>query len=581
LTAAIDRRYHTLSAEAEREGRVRILGINAWVHDTAAALLEDDRIVAAVEEERLAHVKHISGFGMGGGGPDCAIDWLFRNYRLSWSDIDHIALSYDLNAPVAFYTTLNALRVGTKRMSVRNLWRLRKGRGDPVWKTLTGNITGYFQLRKYLKGLREKVPSLVPIAHHEAHAASAFRCSGFDRANILIADGIAETRAVSLYAGEGNDIRLLRSFNFDKSVGSLYRNVMYLVGFGPWSEGKLMGLSAYGQVRPEFSGLIEISDGDYRFNTRLLRRLGRDYANPNVGQFSQDHKDLAATLQHEIEAVLVHLTKWMHRETGYRQLCLAGGVALNCQANAAMLQCGVVDDIFVQPSCDDAGSALGAALELRAALGQPMKTRLLNSYLGPEFTDAEIRAAVEKSGFPFERHDDVTAPAADLIANEQVIGWFQGRLEFGPRALGNRSILASPMHREMADRVNDIKERERWRPLAPSIIIERLGDYFLNPYPSPFMTLALTVRPEMRERIPAVVAADGTARLQTVEARENPLYHRLIQRVEERLGVPVVLNTSFNLKSRPIVATPQDALDHLRDMPLDRLVIGHYIVRRR
>ena len=560
---------------------MRILGINVWLHDTAVALLEDDRIVAAVEEERLANVKHIAGYGMGGRSPDCAIQWLFQTYHLTFDDIDHVAVSYDLTAPIAAYTTLNALRVGRQRMTFRNMWRLRKGRGDPNWRTLAGNVTGYFQMQKYLKGLRRTVGSLVPFRHHVAHAASAFRCSGFDRANILVADGIGETESLSLFVGEGNDIRLLKSFAFDKSVGSLYRNVMYLTGFGPWSEGKLMGLSAYGRVRPEFSGLIQISDGDYRFNTLLLRRIGEKYVNLAGGDFTQDHKDLAATVQHEIEQLLVYLTRWMHGETGYRHLCLAGGVALNCQANAAMLECGCVEEVFVQPAADDAGSALGAALELRAALGLPMKTALEHPYLGPAFSDDEIRSAIEKSGLPFERHDDPAQAAADLIARELVIGWFQGRLEFGPRALGNRSILASPVHREMADRVNDIKQRERWRPLAPSILAERVGDYFLKALPSPFMTLALTVRPEVRDRIAAVVAVDGTARLQTVEARQNPLFHRLLERVEERLGVPVVLNTSFNKRGRPIAAAPEDAIRNFLDTPLDRLVMGNYVVRKR
>ena len=559
---------------------MRILGINAWLHDTAAALLEDDRIVAAVEEERLAHVKHIPGYGMGGGGPDCTIDWLFRTYDLTWDDIDHVAVSYDLNAPIAFYTTLNALRVGRQRMTWRNMWRLRKGRGDPVGRTLTGNITGYFQMRKYLKGLEKQAGSLVRFAHHLAHAASTFRCSGFDTANILVADGIGETESVSLFVGEGNTIRHVRSFTFERSVGSLYRNVMYLVGFGPWSEGKLMGLSSYGQVRPEFSGLIHLRDGTYRFNTRLLRRIGATYANPTRGEFTQDHKDLAATVQNEIEQVLVHLTEWLHGRTGYRNLCLAGGVSLNCRANARMLACDCVNDVFIQPAADDAGSALGAALEMRAALGLPMKTRLENTYLGPEFTDTDIRVALEQSGLPFERHVPIAPVAADLLAQDMVIGWFQGRLEFGPRALGNRSIVASPLHREMADRVNDIKERERWRPLAPSILEERVGLYFQNAHPSPFMTLALTVQPDKRDRIPAVVAVDGTARLQTVSDTENPAYHKLISAFEGLTGVPVVLNTSFNKRGRAIVATPQDAIDNFRDMPLDRLVIGNYVVSK-
>lgn len=559
---------------------MRILGINAWVHDSTAALLEDSRIVAAVEEERLANVKHMPGYGMGGRGPDQAIAWLFQAHGLTWDDIDHVAVSYKLNAPIAVYTTLNALRVGRQRMSWRNMWRLRKRRNDPVWKTIAGNITGYFQMKKYLKGLEARAGSLVPFSHHLCHAASAFRCSGFDRANILVADGIGETESLSLFVGEGNNIRLIRSWAFDRSVGSLYRNVMYLVGFGPWSEGKLMGLSAYGEVRDEFSGLIEFSNGDYRFNTRLLRRIGRQYANTQTGEFTQDHKDLAATLQHEIEKVLVHLVEWLYAQTGYRQLCLAGGVALNCRANAAMLQCGCVEEVFIQPAADDAGSALGAALELRAALGHPMKTRLANSYLGPEYTDAEIRAAIERFGLPYERHEDIAAAAAALLAKDLVIAWFQGRLEFGPRALGNRSILASPVRREMADRVNDIKERERWRPLAPSILLERVGEYFENTHPSPFMTLALTVRPEARHRIPAVVAVDGTARLQTVSPIENPLYYRLLRAVDERLGVPVVLNTSFNRRGRPIAASPTDALENFVNMPLDRLVMGHYVVRR-
>jgi carbamoyltransferase len=338
-----------------------------------------------------------------------------------------------------------------------------------------------------------------------------------------------------------------------------------------------MGLAAYGTPREELVRMVEVGRHDYR--VRLDRVEGLVRRVRYSGEPTRAQQDLAASLQAALERAAIEMADCLHDATGLRDLCLAGGVALNCSMNGALLRTPLVERIYVQPAASDAGTALGAAYQLCWEEGIQVRP-LDTAALGPEYGDEEVDAALEAEGLRSERVDDPAAVAAELVASGEVIGWFQGRMEFGPRALGQRSILADPTDPSMHDRVNRLKRREMWRPLAPSVLLEREADWFEFAAPSPFMNVSLPVREERRAAVPAVTHVDGTARLQTVEERVLPLYHELISRFAARGKPPIVMNTSFNSRGQPIVRTPLDAARTFKRLGLDALVIGRRLVRR-
>jgi carbamoyltransferase len=540
---------------------MRILGINAVFHDPAAALVIDGQIVAAAEEERFSRRKHgkapvaFSTWEL----PEHAARWCLEHAALAPSDLDAIAYSYEPGLAPPAGDDLTA-------------------EGWEALRTLYARRAPLF-LRTALPGLD---PSRVRhVAHHVAHAASAYLAAPFERAAVLVLDGRGE-RASHLagHAVEG-ELKILAIQRLPHSLGLLYEEATEHLGFRRSSdEYKVMALASYGRprflpalreaIRATGDGGFTIAPLDWTSFTPAARDDGRD----------ERHADLAASVQARMQEMLIDLARWLHGRTGERALVMAGGVALNCVANSVLAEHGPFERIWVQPAAGDAGTALGAGLHVAQRLGDPI-TPMTTAALGRGWSDDEVQAWLAGAAVPYERPDDVAEAVADIIAADGVVGWFQGRSEFGPRALGHRSLLANAGDPDNVQRLNAIKGRESFRPVAPMVLLARAAEIFEGPLPSPYMLFTHRVRPAWRARIPAVVHVDGTARIQTVDPREEPLVARLLAAVERRTGLPVVVNTSFNTAGRPMVDDPRDALECFGASPISALALGPFLVRRR
>jgi carbamoyltransferase len=438
------------------------------------------------------------------------------------------------------------------------------------------------------------------VEHHLCHASSAFHLSPFTESAILTVDAQGDGLASGIYRGEGAKITLEKGYRFPRtSIGHFYDCIGEFVGFRPVKDaGKTMGLASYGDPAAyagRFEKLCSLDgNGEVRFDLdymkhergmRSCRKFVREFGPPREPDESPTDPrfaNLAAATQDTLEKAVVHLAEHAKRLTGSKHLCIAGGVGLNSVANGIVLRSGTFEDVWIQPAANDAGLALGAAFDVwHEKLGGPRSFTMEHAYYGPGFTDEEIRHSLEISKIPFDPVEDPAAKAAELVAQEKIVGWFQGRMETGPRALGNRSILAHPKRAEMKDIVNKyVKHRESFRPFAPSAVEEEADRFFDISRPVPYMLVIGDVRPEHRDDLAAITHVDGTARLQTVSAKQNPAYHRLIGKVGELTGVPVVLNTSFNIRGEPIVATPEDALRCFFSTGIDELVMGSFRVRK-
>jgi len=542
---------------------MRILGVNAVFHDPAAALLVDGRIVAAAEEERFSRRKHgklavpFSTWEL----PERSARWCLAEAGIDAAALDAVAYSYDPDlAP--------------------------QPNGDVTADAWEGLRTLY--ARRAPLFLKTSLIGLDPervrfVAHHVAHAASAFFPSGFERATVMVLDGRGEqTSYLGGRYGEDGRLEILATQRLPHSLGLLYTDLTVHLGFAPTSdEYKVMGLAAYGE--PEFLPA-------FRETIRAREDGGFDVAPVNFGRFARriplgeegwgpEHAALAASVQARLEEVLLELARWLHRRTGDRDLVLAGGVALNCVANSRLWRESPFERIWVQPAAGDAGTALGAALHLASELGdrpQPMGS----AALGRGFGDDELAGWLARANLAFERPPDIAATVADLLADDAVVAWFQGRAEYGPRALGHRSLLANAGRADNLERLNDIKGREQFRPIAPMVLADRAPEVFDGPLPSPYMLFTHRVRDGWRDRIPAVVHVDGSARVQTVDRGDEPLVARMLEAYERRTGVPVVVNTSLNTAGRPIVDDPRDALECFGSSPIDALALGPFLVRR-
>jgi carbamoyltransferase len=539
---------------------VNVLGINAVFHDPAAALVVDGRIRAAAEEERFSRRKHgkppvpFSTWEL----PEQAARFCLAEAGLRAADLDAVAYSYDPD--------------------------LTETNGDLIANGWEGLRTLY--VRRAPRFLATALPGLEPdrvrfVPHHVAHAASACLAAPFERCAVLVLDGRGE-RASHL-AGHWHDGRLdvLAAQGLPHSLGILYEEVTAHLGFLRASdEYKVMAMASYG--RPVFADVFREAmapdgRGGYRTQLPALGELvpARDKDDP----IEQAHLDLAASMQRRLEDVLLELGGWLHEQTGERDLAMAGGVALNCVANADLHRRGPFARIWVQPAAGDAGTALGAALQVAHDLGdavEPMTT----AALGRGFADEELRGWLERARIRFDEPPDVAEAAAEVLAGNGIVAWFQGRSEFGPRALGRRSLLADPRDADNLRRLNDVKGREQFRPVAPMVLADRAPAIFEGQLPSPYMLFAHRVHPDWVDRIPAVVHVDGTARVQTVDRGEEPLMARVLEGFERRTGVPVLVNTSLNTAGRPMVDDPRDALECFGSAPIDALVIGPYVVRR-
>ena len=582
---------------------MNILGINAYHGNASAAIVCDGQLVAAVEEERFNRVKYAAGF------PAQAIRYCLREAGLTLREVDHVAVPRN---PFA--------RLGRKLYYAVRMPGFARGRAKVLAK-----FTG---VRDALAAAFETDAKGIPakfhrIEHHEAHLASAFFVSPFERAALLSADGLGDFASTMWGVGTGSRMEIADAVAFPHSLGLYYTAVTQYLGFLKFGdEYKVMGLAAYGE--PEhLAAFREIVRFDANGGGNGFR-LGLDYfvhhrdgpemswaeadKTPTLGKLysgsmssllgkarSADepleggHKNIAASLQARLEEVYLGMLCKLGESSGLKAVCLAGGVAFNCVANGKIFQRTPFQKVFVQPAAGDAGLAVGAAYYVwHQKLGKKRSFVMDHAYWGPSFSDSEIRTAVGQTDFAREgctvaemREEELTRRAAGIIADGKILGWFQGRAEWGPRALGNRSIVADPRRADMKEILNRrIKHREIFRPFAPSVLAEATGEWFEQSHPSPFMALAYAVRPEKRALIPAPTHIDGTGRLQTVSREANPRYYALISAFRDLTGVPLVVNTSFN-DNEPIVCRPEETIDCFLRTQMDALVLGNYLIERR
>jgi carbamoyltransferase len=555
------------------------LGINySKMHDSSACIARDGEVLFAVAEERLSRIKHDARF------PALAIRACLGFLGVRPSDLDFICQSWPMPGVL--------LRHDIKCMLARSL-PLNSG-------TVFHLLRGYASVRSqqcgrkpFLQNFGDTRAKFRFVNHHLAHAISAYAYSGFADAAVLVIDGRGAWEATSLWHGRNGRLEHKWTIPWPNSLGLYYAQFTHFLGFTPYSdEWKVMGLAPYGEPGISLREFLVPEENPYRVASRLL--LGEQSAplaaiesrfGPRrvpEAELTATHKNLAFAVQDSCEVAMLTLARAATAQTGTRNLCLAGGVALNSKANGRILTSGTVDRIFVQPAAGDDGACLGAVLAPQFDSGGELPLHTMrDAYLGPATSDAEIETALQTYKIRTTHLSDPAATAAELLAEGKILGWFQGRMEFGPRALGGRSILADPRDPEMTAKVNNaVKFRESWRPFAPSMLAECAGEYIELAADSPFMILTAQVRPEKRHVIPAVTHVDGSTRPQTVERDVNPLYWRLISEFGRRTGVPVVMNTSFNLRGEPIVNSPTDAIRTFFSSGMDALVIGSFLVEK-
>ncbi|HEY4880352.1 MAG TPA: carbamoyltransferase [Candidatus Acidoferrales bacterium] len=589
---------------------MNILGISCYYHDAAAALLQNGQLVAAAEEERFSRIKHDFGF------PVHATKFCLEGGKIRSEDLDYVVF---FEKPFRKLDRILASVLQTYPQS----WKVFRESMiswivDKMWVAST--------LQSELGIDRAKI---LFSEHHLSHAASAFLCSPYDESAILTVDGVGDWVTATCGVGKGNEIRRTKHIEFPHSLGLLYSAFTAFLGFEV-NEGeyKVMGMAPYGKpryadkvwkvVRQDSDGSFSL-DMDYftfhystdRMYSRKLVELfgeprpremaffteatgfpkyfGEPPANySELCRVNEHYADIAASIQHVTEELLLGMARNLQKETGQKKLCIAGGVGLNSVANSRILRETDFEEIYIQPAAGDSGAAVGAALwAYNSLLGNPRTFCMKHAYWGQSYSDAEVRSFLTENNIKHsyvENDDELLDQTVERLTNAKVVGWYQGRFEWGPRALGNRSILADPRNPEMKDIVNSkIKFREPYRPFAPSVLAERAEDYFDLPsaaqqYPARYMLYVTQVKPDKRKILPATTHEDGTARLQTVFRDENPRYYGLIERFGKATGVPVVLNTSFNLRGEPIVTTPANAFSTFSKSEMDSLVLGNFIV---
>jgi len=562
---------------------VYVLGISCYYHDAGAALVKDGMLIAAAEEERFNRKKHYSDF------PTLAVAYCLREAGISIEDVDYIGF---YEKPLVKFQRIVETVLAQWPLTY---WSWVKAM--PIW--LMTKLRIGTTIQKEL-GVDKDIHYC---QHHCSHAASAFLVSPFEEAAIITADGVGEWATTGWGVGKGSELKLLKEIRFPHSVGLLFSAITAYLGFRVNdAEWKVMGLAPYGKPRylDKFRQIVDLrDDGSFRLKmkyfayghstTRSFTRAWEDLfgraQRPRESELDDFHADIAHSGQKLVEEIMVRMATHVQKQTGQKNLCIAGGVGLNCVANWRIFQESGFENIFIQPAAGDSGGALGTAFYLYNTVLKNPRTFVMNhSYWGPSFTDDQILEALNQRDLRYEyfdREEDLLNKTAQMIEDGKVIGWFQGRLEFGPRALGARSLVADARNPKMKDIINaKVKFREAFRPFAPSVLKEHAHEYFEMPegMDAPFMLLVPKVRQEMHRVLPAVTHEDGTGRVQTVTDEDNGRYYRLIKAFGDRTGVPVVINTSFNVRGEPIVCTPTDAVNTFLNTGIDAVVMGNYVL---
>lgn len=596
---------------------MKIIGISAFYHDSAAALLDDGNIIAAAQEERFSRKKHDPRF------PEKALEYVLAEGNVSMQEVDYVVF-YD--KPFLKFERLLETYIANAPRGL-NSFRMAM----PVWLREKLFLKD-FLLKKFKSIAKDFKPDqLLFTEHHFSHAASAFYPSPFAEAVVLTLDGVGEWATTTVAIGRGNNLEIVKELHFPHSLGLLYSSFTYYTGFKVNSgEYKLMGLAPYGEAKYKeliLEKLIDLKDdGSFRLdqsyfnyasgltmtNKKFEQLFGHPTRKSEREELTQFHMDIARSIQAVTEEIVLCLTRSLAQEYGIPNLCMAGGVALNCVANGKIFQDGAFKNLWIQPAAGDAGAALGAALAVwhqqlgnprSADFGTPANDLMQGSYLGPEFSAIEIETELKQLEAVFEKlpEDQLIQQSAQALADGQAIGWFQGRMEFGPRALGGRSILGDPRSESTQRTLNlKVKYRESFRPFAPSVLREDVAEWFNLDHDSPYMLLVADVTEKIRRKmtddekslfgieklnikrsdIPAVTHVDYSARVQTVHQDTNPRYYALIKQFKKLTGCPVVVNTSFNVRGEPIVCTPSDAFNCFMGTGLDMLVIGDFLLRK-
>ncbi len=567
-----------------------VLGINSVFHDSSASIIKDGKLIAAAEEERFTHIKHgkrpipFSTYQM----PFHAIDYCLKTAGINLKDVDHIAYSFNP------YILIEKEKAQAPTIEIPlNLNGFKQNGHDP-WESLfisaiinaPGQLVDGWphHLQSRFIGSSTSDWEWHYVDHHIAHAASAFYPSPFKDAAIMTLDGRGERATTTYGYGRNSEMVRIGQVDLPHSLGLLYEDVTAHLGFLRSSdEYKVMALASYGKPTfvNDFRDIVQLKgNGLYEINNlNLLERFGP--ARLRNAPFTAHHFNIAHSLQKVLEETAVELADWLHGQTGDVNLCMAGGVALNCVMNSRIREDSKFKNVWVQPAAGDSGTSLGAAIWVDQEVRKGERSfEMTHAYWGPDYNGQEIEDFLKKSKINYKVMGDQAVEAAEILSNNKIIGWFQGPMEFGPRALGSRSILASPIDPTMQARLNEIKDREDFRPVAPVVLEEDAHDWFENADYSPFMLFVYDVKPEKADTIPAVKHVDGTARIQTINQKQHPSYYNLLKAFKEKTGVPVLVNTSFNTLGKPIVCTPRDAVECFFSQPFDALVIGKFLIEK-
>jgi len=556
-----------------------ILGVSFGAHDPSACLLKDGKIIAAAEEERFTRSKHAYG-----QFPANAIKFCLDFEKIGVKDVDYVAFPFE-DQSQTWKKTIPYL--------LKHFYHYKKAVGEAFFYELYVFLTS--KVRRNFKDKFKQnffqMPEIKYVPHDISHMASAYYVSPFKDKDAMILDieGRAEIATTSFAEGKNGDMRKLFEIDVPDSLGHYYAAFTEFLGFKSFSgEGKVMGLAPYGKPVYDLKDAIQLTDKGFKYNAeygiihpgpKMLQRFGKP--KQKDAAFNNFHQNIAASVQKRLEEVGLHLLSKLASEVNSKNLCLSGGVALNCKMNGVLWRTEYVKDIFVQPVSYDGGISIGAAFDVYKKLGKKSKHVFENVYFGPEYSNEQIKKILDECKIKYKYYDDISGIAGDLVAKDKLIGWFQGRMEMGARSLGNRSILANPLKAEMKDIINKrVKHREPFRPFCPSMIYEVKEEYLEKPTNSPFMILAFQVREKKEKEIPAVVHVDGSVRPQTLKREENERFYKLIKAFEDKTGVPVVLNTSFNIRGEPIVCTPYDAIRCFYGTGLDYLAIGNYLIKK-